>query len=191
MNNIPQQITLRVTDALELLNIRYVIVGSFASSVHGRSRITYDSDLVADIQLQHVPLVAQQLKDEFYLSIDAMFDAVQHRSSFNLIHLEFTFKVDIFVAKARPFEQSQLENRQSHLFSSDPKDTVYIASAEDTILAKLEWYRLGDESSSRQLEDIRGVIQMQGSRLDIDYLYRMAVGLNVQDLLEKVLPRNP
>lgn len=142
---------------------------------------------MADIQLQHVPLIFQQLKDDFYISIDAMFEAVQHRSSFNLIHLESTFKVDIFVAKDRPFEKAQLKNRQLYPLSENLTQTAYIASAEDTILAKLEWYRLGGEASERQWQDITGVIRVQDDRLDIDYLRNMAASLDVRDLLEKAL----
>lgn len=119
-----------------------------------------------------------------------MFEAVQHRSSFNLIHLESTFKVDIFVAKDRPFEKAQLENRQLYPLSESLTQTAYIASAEDTILAKLEWYRLGGEVSDRQWQDIAGVINIQGDRLDTTYLHRMAATLNVEDLLEKALSNN-
>jgi len=181
------QITLKVIRVFDSLEIRYLIGGSLASTFHGLSRATLDSDLVADIQLQHAPLLVQQLKDEFYISMDAIFDAIQHRSSFNLIHLESLFKVDIFVAKTRLFEQSQLDNRQSYTIATDPEEKAYIASAEDTILAKLEWYRLGGEVSDRQWQDILGIIQVQGNRLDIAYLQATAADLGVEDLLDKAL----
>ncbi|MEM7539385.1 MAG: hypothetical protein AAF639_44930 [Chloroflexota bacterium] len=180
-------VTLMVVEVLESLQIRYVVGGSLASAIHGVSRSTLDSDLVADIQLQHVPLLVERLQTHFYVAMDAIFDAVQHRSSFNLIHLESMFKVDIFVAKERRFEQLQLENRQTYFIEPDSTATVYVASPEEIILAKLEWYRLGGEISDRQWQDILGVLKMQEGRLDMDYLRTTAVELNVLDLLKKAL----
>lgn len=181
------QITLMVTDVLESLNIRYFIGGSVASTIHGVARTTLVSDLVAEIQLPHVPLLVQRLRDEFYLSMEAIFDAIEQRSSFNLVHLESMFKVDIFIAKDRPFEQAQLENRQAYLITTDPERSAYVASAEDTILAKLEWYRLGGEISDRQWQDVIGILRVQGDRLDVSYLREVATELKVLDLLMRAI----
>jgi hypothetical protein len=81
----------------------------------------------------------------------------------------------------------QMLNRVEQIFTQEPERKVYIASAEDTILAKLEWYRLGGEVSEREWRDVVGVVQVQGERLNRDYLYIMAAELGVVDLLEKVL----
>ena len=64
---------------------------------------------------------------------------------------------------------------------------AYVASAEDTILTKLEWYRMGGESSDRQWNDVLNVIKVQGEQLDRDYLMHWARQLGVADLLELVL----
>ena len=63
----------------------------------------------------------------------------------------------------------------------------FVASPEDTILAKLEWYRLGDEISDRQWRDILGVLAVQGDRLDLAYMRQWAATLDVSDLLERAL----
>jgi len=93
--------------------------------------------------------------------------------------------VDVFVAKPREFDRSQLARRQSYVLSEDPPCRAYIASAEDITLAKLEWYHIGGRTSDRQWRDILGVMKVQKNHLDHDYLRRMATTLGVSDLLEQ------
>ncbi len=135
-------VTLEVVTILEQLYIPYLVGGSMASALHGFSRTTLDSDLVADIHAEHVPVLVQQLGDRYYIADAAIYDAIEHRSSFNLIHLATMFKVDIFLPKARQFDRAQMRNRRQYVLATEPERTAYVASPEDTILAKLEWYRL-------------------------------------------------
>ena len=186
---LPEQIavTTLVTDALEVLNVPYAIGGSFASALHGVMRATMDVDLVADLRQEHVTPLVQALGEAFYADAAMMYDAIDQRRSFNLIHLASMFKVDVFVARSRDFDRAQLARRQLHLLSEQPECRAYIASAEDTVLAKLEWYRSGGEISERQWRDALGVLQVQGGRLDLTYMRHMAAGLGVQDLLERAI----
>ena len=89
--------------------------------------------------------------------------------------------------KTRPFELAQLSRREEQLLSLEPERRAYVCTAEDTILAKLEWYRMGGEVSERQWRDVLGVVAVQGQRLDLDYLRRWATELGVGDLLERAL----
>jgi hypothetical protein len=187
VDNEALMVTLDVIKALDQLNVPYLIGGSLASTLHGFSRTTLDSDLVADIRPEHVPILVQQLGDRYYLSDAAMYDAIRHRSSFNLIHLATMFKVDIFLPKARKFDRDQMRHRRQYVVATEPERTAYVASPEDTILAKLEWYHLGGEVSDRQWRDILGVIQIQGDRLDVVYLHQGAAELRVADLLKRAL----
>ncbi len=116
-----------------------------------------------------------------------MEDAIRRSASFNVIHLETAFKVDVFVARARPFDRAQLSRRQRYQVSEEPERHAYLASPEDTILAKLEWYRMGGESSLRQWRDVLGVLRVQSGRLDVDHLRHMAATLDVTDLLDRAL----
>jgi len=184
-------VVMQVIDALDGLGIRYAIGGSFASAVYGVMRATMGADLVVDLALPDVGPLARALIGDFYADVDSMREAVQQRSSFNLIHLGTMFKVDVFVAKTRAFDRSQLARRRLVLLSEEPERQAYVASAEDTILAKLEWYRMGGEVSERQWRDVLGVLLVQGERLDLDYLKQMATHIGVLDLLKLALQATP
>ncbi|HEX5836348.1 MAG TPA: hypothetical protein VFY26_00865 [Anaerolineales bacterium] len=120
--------TLLVTQTLERLHIPYAVGGSLASSLHGVMRSTLGVDIVADMNLEHIPLLAAELSKEFYADEEMMRGAVEHRSSFNLIHYETAFKVDIFIPRPRAFDQMQLERRRRSIISTDPEESIYIAS---------------------------------------------------------------
>jgi hypothetical protein len=183
----PIQVTLKVVSAFERLGIPYLVGGSLASAIYGIVRATMDADLVADIQPEHMSLLVELLEGEFYIDPEMILDAIQHLSSFNLIHLETMFKVDVFILKQRPFDLNQMQRRVSRSLGDAPGDQVYFSTAEDIVLAKLEWFRAGDETSTRQWRDILGVLDEQGDRLDIDYLKVWALKLGIGDLLKRAI----
>ncbi len=181
------RITLFVTQTLESLDIPYAVGGSLASSLHGVMRSTLDVDIVADMRIEHIQPLVAALSKEFYADDEMMKDAIEHQSSFNLIHYETAFKVDIFIRKSRAFDQMQLERRRTSIITTDPEQSVYVTSPEDIILSKLEWYRMGGEVSDRQWRDILGVLKTRSEQLDLVYLRKWAKELKVEDLLERAL----
>ena len=187
MNSEIIQIALRVIDVLEDLQIPYHVGGSFASSLHGVPRQTRDLDLVIDLPLSRVPLFAARFQAEFYLDTEAIQRAIQRHSHFNLIHLATGFKIDLFPRGTEAFDRSEFGRGRLQRLTDDPPRDVIVKSPEDTLLRKLHWYRLGGEVSDRQWNDILGIVQTQGKRLDLDYLDYWAGELEVGDLLGKAL----
>lgn len=183
---LPVSVLLVVTSALERLGVAYVLVGSFASSIYGLYRATADIDLVADIKAEHVNPLYEILREAFYVDELAMRNAVSQKRSFNAIHYESVFKVDIFVPHDE-FTRIQLDRRQSMKLSADRDEAVYVATADDTVLAKLRWFRAGNESSTNQWNDVLGILATRHDRLDIEYLKSWARTLGVDDLLERAL----
>lgn len=190
MTNEPVQATMLVIHALDQLEVPYVIGGSLASAVHGVMRATMDTDIVADLHLEHAQPLANALSQSFYADVEMIKDAIEHHSSFNLIHLETMFKVDVFIPKEREFDQLQIRRGTSQIIATDPAEEALVATAEDTILAKLEWYRMGGEMSERQWRDILGIMKIQAENLDLPYLHKWADNLGVADLLQRALQQS-
>ena len=187
MQNEPIEVTLKVTQVLESLGIPYLISGSLASTLYGMIRTTQDSDIVAEMRIEHLQSFVSALQGEFYLDEEMIAESIQRHTSFNIIHRETMFKVDVFIPQPRPFLQSQLIRSQKQTFQFETEVSAKFASPEDTILAKLEWYKAGGEKSERQWRDILGVLNLQGDRLDFQYLHNWAGRMGIQDLLRRVL----
>jgi len=176
-----------VTTSLENAGIKYVLVGSFASSIHGMYRATADIDILTDLKAEKVHPLFESLRDTFYVDEHTMRDAVAQGGSFNAIHFDSVFKVDFFVARADEFSLSQLNRRELRKLSQENSETVYIATIEDTILAKLRWYRVGHETSDTQWRDVIGMLSTSRGNLDLQYLRTWSDNLGLSNLLQKAL----
>jgi hypothetical protein len=177
-----------VTEALELNDIPYVIGGSLASSYHGEPRSTHDADLGARIGLRKLPLLHRDLSDRFAFEIEAAADSVRRFDMFSLIHYETGLKVDIFVAgPGRRFDVEFERRAVGPLRPGVDAPHAFLLSAEDTVLRKLEWYRIGGERSEKQWRDVTQVLAVQGDKIDIAYLREWAESLAIADLLEEAL----
>ncbi len=175
-----------VVTELRRLGVKHYICGSLASTFYGTSRATADVDLVAALSPSHVSTFAAALRNQYYVDERMILDAIARKSCFNVIYLPTSFKVDIFIAKDRPYDRGAMERiEEDVLDDAEPSSRFYLPSAEDVVLSKLEWYRLGDEVSDRQWSDVLGVLKIQAKRLDRQYLDQSAAELGVADLLAK------
>jgi hypothetical protein len=175
---------LPVVEALEALGVPYHVGGSIASSFVGVSRTTQDVDLVADLQLPHAAPFARSLEEKYYADPERIAHAVRRRTSFNVIHLETMYKVDVFVSKDTPFARENMARRIA-LDIPGLGRSLYFASPEDIVLHKLLWYAEASGVSDRQWYDLQGVLRLQGRSLDLAYLRNWASRLGVADLLDR------
>lgn len=189
MSSSPAEAFCQVLAALDRMEVSYLVGGSVASSIHGISRPTMDVDLVANLRSDQVEEFAALLQPDFYADAEMMREALGRGRSFNVIHLATSFKIDLFPLRSDDYSRISFARREfdsSHSFGPKPIECA-VATAEDTILRKLEWYRAGGETSERQWNDLRGVLLVSGAKLDLAYLRQWAPFLKVDDLLEKLL----
>lgn len=174
-----------VVNALEKFSIPYYIGGSIASSIYGMARATMDIDIVADVKIHHISLLRQELEKSYYIDGDMIKEAIQNSSSFNLIHLETTIKIDVFISKKTLYHQKALERKIKDTLEDDNiKTQFYFSSPEDIIISKLQWYELGGKVSERQWLDVIGVMKVQRDSLDKNYLQIWAKKLGIFELLK-------
>lgn len=176
----PFDITWTVVEALDKLGIEYFVGGSVASTLHGEPRFTQDTDLIVRIEREQIEPLKLAVEEQFYISPPALLEAIQRKSSSYLVHFESGYKVDLMISRERAFELSRFQ-RKVKLTAAGHE--FWVSSAEDIVLAKLEWYRLGREISDHQWRDVLTV--MLTNNLDQLYLNHWAQELKVQDLLEK------
>ncbi len=176
-------VTLQVVDVFEELGLPYLVGGSLASSLHGIPRATQDVDIVVQLSLGDVKPLVQALEATFYIDADMIKEAIRARSSCNIIHLATMFKVDLFILKDEPLARHEMARRQRFLLPGLGERSLVVASAEDIILQKLIWYRLGNQISERQWKDVLGVLKVRQGALDRDYLDQMAKANGLSDLL--------
>ncbi len=175
----------RLADVLDSLGIRYAIGGSVASALYGTVRFTRDADLTVEPFSRVADRLYELLQDEFYISRDAMEEALRSHGSFNVIHFATAFKIDLFVRGAREFEGRLWERRHMLRLSDESSRDVPVVSPEDIILLKLDWFRQTGCTSERQWDDVLGVLAVQGDALDFEYLTASARELGLEELFNR------
>jgi len=188
MNN-PEEGFLWLLEALDRHEIAYMVGESAASSAHGIYRATADVDFVARLKKEDIEPLVAELEAEFYIDGEDMRSAIERGRSFNVIHTATGFKFDLFPLGDDEYQKTQFGRRRyeaAAVFGGEVVEFA-MATAEDTILSKLRWYRMGGGSSERQWNDVLGVITVKREELDYEYLREWAKYLGVSGELEKAL----
>jgi hypothetical protein len=144
-----------------------------------------DADVLVRVVPAQLDPLLERLEPSFFVDPVAARAALRAGQSFNLLHRATMFKVDLFPAGDRPFDRAQLARRARQALDPAGERSFYVATAEDTVLAKLTWFRAGGETSERHWRDVLGVLRVNQAELDRGYLEDWATQLHVRDLLDR------
>ena len=166
----------RITSALGEAGIAYMLAGSFASAYYGAPRTTQDIDLVIASTAEQLRTFVQLLaKDAYYVDIDTALEARKRESLFNVVDMATGWKIDLIIRKSRPFSEEEFHRRQLINLQGRP---LFVASAEDVVISKLEWAKLAQ--SQRHIEDVAGILRMRWDSLDRPYLEKWIMELKIE-----------
>ena len=171
-----------IATRLDAAGVPYMLTGSMALAVYATPRMTRDVDLVIECTNEDVDTLVRSFEADCYVSRDAVSDAVERRSMFNVIHDEWVVKADFIVRKDSEYRATELSRRR-RLKIEDAE--LSVVAPEDLVLSKLVWWR--DSDSDGQRLDIVAILESV-AELDQDYLESWARTLGVADLLAKVKP---
>jgi len=171
-----------VVENLQQAGIDYVICGSIAASFYGVERSTQDADIIIDPTEEQLTNFLKLLGDTYYVSSDAVLEALKQSTMFNIIDVENAWKAALIIRKKTDFHTEEFHRkRKEKLLGKD----FYILSPEDTILSKLEWAK--NSHSEQQFRDALEVAIIQWNNLELDYLHNWAEKLKLKSSLEELL----
>jgi hypothetical protein len=167
----------RIIEKLRLAEIDYMLSGSFASAHYGTPRSTQDIDLVISATPAQLRTFVHSLpSNEYYADLATALEAHKRQSLFNVIDLATGWKIDLILLKSRSFSQEEFGRRQRIVLH---EVSIFVASAEDVVISKLEWSKLGQ--SKRHVDDAAGILKLRRESLDRTYLEKWVDQLGVNN----------
>jgi len=173
--------TLAVIDLLESEHVPYMVVGSFGSNYYGVPRSTKDADFVIQLEVPAVRPLMEKLGDHFRLGPQTTFETVTMTASQKLEVVGIAFKIEFFHLSSDAHDQERFGRRRR--VQVGPRQ-VWLPTGEDVIITKLRWIRQG--SRSKDWDDARNVIAVQGERIGWDYVYGWCDRHGTRSVLDEI-----
>lgn len=145
-----------------------MITGAWSAIFYGRPRASHDIDFVIELtknNLRKAITVFKKLPYTFFVQTESIREAINQKGMFNVIHSPTALKFDFWILADDEFDKTRFARRGRVKILNKFMD---MASAEDTILQKLKWYKMG--KIEKHLVDAAFVYQIQKGNLDFDYL---------------------
>lgn len=165
------------------LKIPYFLTGSFAVSYYGKPRATHDIDFKIILPTGEIQKLIRYFSPKFYVNEEGIQDALKHQTMFNMIHHETGTKVDLWILKSDLFDRERLKRRREIVLFGIP---TFITTAEDLIVIKLKWYQ--ESESDKHLHDAKGVLEIQGEKMDTNYIQKWILDFGLQKEWEQCNP---
>ena len=187
MIDTPEQLLCKIAEILETFKISYAVTGGFAVAIWGKPRFTANIDIIIELVPKNIKPLAKTLLSidkAAYVSEEAMRDALEHKGEFNFIHPNTNLKIDFWVRGSKADIYGKLKFERARIKKINNQE-IYFISPEDLILSKLVWAK--ESESTRHLEDVKTILDVQKSKLDLDYIKKWAIQQSTIETLEEIL----
>jgi hypothetical protein len=174
-----------VIDALNELEIAYMLTGSLASNMYGIVRATQDADFVVQVEACEISRIAGRLEPIFSLDPQASFETVTMTMRYVFVSADEELKVELFLLSEDPHDKARFQRRRQGTFEGR---AVAVPTPEDIVVSKLRWYRPKD------IDDVRNVLSMQAGQLDEEYIQLWCDRHGTRDRLDRIrksIPKRP
>jgi len=173
--------TLAVIDGLESCSIPYMLVGSYSSNIYGVERSTQDADFVVELVEGAIGKLSRRLLPAIRIDRQMSFETVTMTTRFVAKVAESPFKIEFFLLSSDPHDRERFRRRRKVAAAGRE---VWLPTAEDVIITKLRWSLHGHRSKDR--DDARDVIAVQGDRIDWDYVHTWCEQHGTRGLLDEI-----
>jgi len=174
-----REVIARLIDALETLEIPYMIVGAYSSNAYGIARITNDVDFVVSLEQRGLTNLISHLGEEFSLNRQMQLETFTLTTRNVITHRPSKFEMELFCVGDDPFDQQRFQRRCRRKINEFDRE-AWLPTAEDVVIQKLRWQRRKD------IEDAKNVLAVQMKHLDWDYLERWTAVHGTRDLLDEL-----
>lgn len=179
-----QDLLVEIAKFLTQNHIPYMVTGAWSVIYYGRPRASHDIDFVVEITPDDTERIIKTLKElssDFQIQEPLTRRAIKNKGMFNILYLPYFLKLDFWLLTDDMFDKSRF-SRKVKVEVLGQK--MFFASAEDTILQKLKWYK--QAATDKNIIDAAFVYQIQKKNLDTKYLSKWAKHLKVTRDLNKL-----
>jgi hypothetical protein len=155
-----------------------MLSGSIAMGLYIVPRATKDIDFVVYLRPQDIDGIVSHFDGAYYCSKDAVTDAVNRQSLFNIIDHRSGYKADFVILKNTEYRLTEFERQQKIDFYGT---IVNVVSPEDLLISKLIWIQ--DLQLTVQMEDIKNLAALAGLQQDYINFWITKLNLNTFGLL--------
>lgn len=173
----------QVAEVLNDLQISYMLVGAFSSNAYGIPRSTHDADFVVVARTGDISALVARLGPKFRLDPQIAFESGTGTTRYIVKYVDPPlppFDMDFFRLSDDEFDQQRFARRQEGTLLGC---RICLPTPEDVVIMKLRWLKALNRT--KDYEDVRSVLAVQGDRLDWDYINRWCSTHGTGDLLEK------
>lgn len=178
-----------VLDALDALQLKYLVGGAVAVWAWGDVRTTRDLDLVVELPVEAIADLSRELAQrDMLVPADIILDILLNSRSdlaINAIHMYSGYKAELFLLRPGDVYRAQALERRLLVDLGPPIGEVWVHSPEDLILYKLRYFRISRQP--KHVRDIASIMLTLGNELELDYIASWSERMGLTETWQEVL----